>query len=131
MPDNRRPPHHARAREAAVQRMREMGLTYTLLAAKIGVTRQSLSDFARGRTWPQDTTLTRIDQGLEWDPGTIAGIALSGVAPGGPEAGQSPRNRLTIDWPDDLEGAEDAELQAEVKLLVLRRTREIRASRRN
>jgi transcriptional regulator with XRE-family HTH domain len=107
--------------------MREMGLTYTLLAAKTGITRQSLSDFMRDRTWPQDTTLTRIDQGLEWDPGTIAGIALSGVAPGGPS---TPRNQRMIDWPDDLDSDEDAYLHAAVKLLVMERTREIRTSRR-
>jgi transcriptional regulator with XRE-family HTH domain len=132
MPTQQHADSRALARETARQRMRELGLSYTLIATRTDITRQTVSAFLRGEVeWPQDATLTKIDRALEWPAGTLAGIAMgTAKAPGEPPAEMDGERRLAIGWPEDFGEDEAAEWEAAVRAAAFERARAIRASRR-
>jgi hypothetical protein len=121
-----------RARSAADRRMRELGLNPTDIARAAGITRQAVSGFLAGETWPRPATLSAISRGLSWPPGQLAEIAdgsdVELPAPHADHGGSSGRD-LVIGWPEQLSAEERAEWEAAVRAEAYRRAREIRASR--
>jgi transcriptional regulator with XRE-family HTH domain len=118
--------------------MNRLVLNYTELASRAklsgGLTRQTVSAFMTGRTWPNATTLTKLDRALGWEPGTIGGIATGSITSPEPPKPESPPEQnlgIMIGWPDDFTDEERQEWEAAIRLTAAERTRTIRASRNN
>lgn len=59
-----------------VARINELGLTVPKIAAKAGVSPNTLRRLIRGVTWPNDDSRQRITDALGWPPGEIARRAV-------------------------------------------------------
>jgi transcriptional regulator with XRE-family HTH domain len=94
-------PGVVRAGRAVAQRRHELELTQRGLAKDKIINAGTLIAFEKGRSWPRRTTLDRLENALNWPPGTITRIrhgasaapARVGDAPGGPIA--APREEAT------------------------------------
>lgn len=74
-------PGIARAGAAVAARREELKLTQRYLARAGIVNAGALIDFEKGRRWPRKATLARIEDALQWPPGTITRIRRGGPAP--------------------------------------------------
>lgn len=71
---NEQYPGVVRAGAAVAARRRELGISQRSLAADGIINAGALIAFEKGRSWPHDRTRTKLEQVLQWPPGTIARI---------------------------------------------------------
>lgn len=69
----------ARAGAAFAARRQELGISQRELAADKVISAPALIDFEKGRAWPRDKTRAKLEQVVQWPPGTLA--KLTGGAP--------------------------------------------------
>src|SRR6476660_8831543 len=62
----------ARAGAAAAARRRELDISQRSLAADGIINAGALIAFEKGRSWPRERTRAKIEEVLQWPPGTIA-----------------------------------------------------------
>lgn len=65
-------PGMARAGAAAAARRRELDISQRSLAADGIINAGALISFEKGRSWPRERTRARLEEILQWPPGTIA-----------------------------------------------------------
>ena len=84
-------PGMARAGAAAAARRRELDISQRSLAADGVINAGALIAFEKGRSWPRERTRVKLEEILQWPPGTIARIRRGGSVapppPAGPPAG--------------------------------------------
>jgi transcriptional regulator with XRE-family HTH domain len=109
--------------------MFELDLTRQAVAERAGVTPDTVGDFLAGRRWPQNASLLRIENALEWPVGHLVRVA-SGDVPSSTGSVSAEGHGVLLDLPDSaLEGLSEAEKQeviARAKAEALRAAREIR-----
>lgn len=105
--------------------MFELDLTRQALAERAGVTPDTVGDFLAGRRWPQNASLLRIENALDWPTGYLVRVA-SGDEP----TVTPPSDDVLLHLPESaLEGLSPAareEVAARAKAEALRAAREIR-----
>ena len=75
-------PGMARAGAAAAARRRELDISQRSLAADGIINAGALISFEKGRSWPRERTRAKLEDVLQWAPGTIARLRRGGpVAP--------------------------------------------------
>lgn len=83
-------PGMVRAGAAAAARRRELDISQRSLAAAGIINAGALIAFEKGRSWPRERTRARLEDVLQWPPGTIArlrrGSAPAATPPAEPEA---------------------------------------------
>ncbi|MFL0240897.1 transcriptional regulator [Mycobacterium sp. SMC-17] len=67
-------PGMERAGAAAAARRRELDISQRSLAADGIINAGALISFEKGRSWPRERTRLRLEEVLQWPPGTIARI---------------------------------------------------------
>jgi transcriptional regulator with XRE-family HTH domain len=72
----------ARAGAAVAARRRELDITQRTLAKYKIMNAGALIAFEKGRSWPRERTRARLEEVLQWPPGTIANIRNGGAVPG-------------------------------------------------
>src|SRR6476646_1980887 len=65
-------PGMVRAGAAAAARRRELDISQRSLAADGIINAGALIAFEKGRSWPRERTRARLEEVLQWPPGTIA-----------------------------------------------------------
>ncbi|MBB2988961.1 transcriptional regulator with XRE-family HTH domain [Mycolicibacterium iranicum] len=65
-------PGMVRAGAAAAARRRELDISQRSLAAEGVINAGALIAFEKGRSWPRERTRARLEEILQWPPGTIA-----------------------------------------------------------
>ncbi|MCV7417322.1 helix-turn-helix domain-containing protein [Mycolicibacterium litorale] len=65
-------PGIARAGAAAAARRRELDISQRSLAAEGIINAGALIAFEKGRSWPRERTRAKLEEVLQWPPGTIA-----------------------------------------------------------
>ena len=84
-------PGMVRAGAAAAARRRELDISQRSLAADGIINAGALIAFEKGRSWPRERTRIKLEEILQWPPGTIARIRRGGAVtpaePAGPAAG--------------------------------------------
>ena len=81
-------------RAAVRQRMARLDLTASGVVAGTGVTRQAVSLFLRGRSWPKPTTAHAIEAGIGWPSGKLerrAAVAAGKTSVPGKGPGLGPK----------------------------------------
>jgi transcriptional regulator with XRE-family HTH domain len=73
-------PGMARAGAAAAARRRELDISQRSLAADGVINAGALIAFEKGRSWPREKTRAKLEEVLQWSPGTIARIRQGGAA---------------------------------------------------
>ncbi|KUI05369.1 hypothetical protein AU190_03290 [Mycolicibacterium acapulense] len=63
-----------RAGAAAAARRRELNISQRSLAAEGIINAGALIAFEKGRSWPRERTRAKLEEVLQWPPGTIAGL---------------------------------------------------------
>lgn len=82
-------PGMERAGAAAAARRRELDISQRSLAADGIINAGALISFEKGRSWPRERTRLRLEEVLQWPPGTIARIRSGEPVPThGPAASQ-------------------------------------------
>ncbi|BCI50769.1 hypothetical protein NIIDNTM18_00470 [Mycolicibacterium litorale] len=71
----------ARAGAAVSDRREELGHPRRRLEADGVIGQQALADFESGRLWPSDEVRARLEQFLQWPPGTIAAVRAGAPVP--------------------------------------------------
>ena len=71
-------PGMARAGAAAAARRRELDISQRSLAADGIINAGALISFEKGRSWPRERTRAKLEEVLQWAPGTIARIRRGG-----------------------------------------------------
>lgn len=71
-------PGMARAGAAAAARRRELDISQRSLAADGIINAGALISFEKGRSWPRERTRVKLEEVLQWPPGTIARIRRGG-----------------------------------------------------
>ncbi|WP_029112166.1 hypothetical protein [Mycobacterium sp. URHB0044] len=71
-------PGMARAGAAAAARRRELDISQRSLAADGIINAGALIAFEKGRSWPRERTRAKLEEVLQWPPGTIARIRRGG-----------------------------------------------------
>lgn len=80
-------PGMVRAGAAAAARRRELDISQRSLAADGIINAGALIAFEKGRSWPRERTRVKLEEILQWPPGTIARIRRGGsVTPAEPTA---------------------------------------------
>lgn len=97
-------PDVARAGRAVAARRRELDITQRSLARDKIINAGALIAFEKGRSWPRRGTLAKLEEVLQWPPGTIARIR-SGAAPG-PDADATEIMTSTVQAPLMAEAVE-------------------------
>ena len=67
-------PGVVRAGAAVASRRRELDIAQRALAKDKVVNAGTLIAFEKGRSWPRQSTLARLEEALRWEPGTISRI---------------------------------------------------------
>src|SRR3954471_20558999 len=65
-------PGLVRAGSAAAARRRELDISQRSLAADGIINAGALIAFEKGRSWPRERTRAKLEEVLQWPPGTIA-----------------------------------------------------------
>src|SRR3954471_6855625 len=73
-------PGLVRAGAAAAARRRELDISQRSLAADGIINAGALIAFEKGRSWPRDRTRAKLEEVLQWPPGTIAQLKEGGTA---------------------------------------------------
>jgi DNA-binding XRE family transcriptional regulator len=79
-------PDVARAGRAVAARRRELDITQRSLARDKVINAGTLIAFEKGRSWPRRGTLAKLEEVLNWSPGTIARIRNGNAVNQGGEA---------------------------------------------
>jgi transcriptional regulator with XRE-family HTH domain len=78
----------------AVSRRAELGYTSQgAFAQKVGVSKRTINGFERGESKLQPANLARLEQALQWEPGSASAVLAGGVP--NPTAGRPPSGELT------------------------------------
>lgn len=72
----------AQAGAAVAARRRELDITQRTLAKYHIMNAGALIAFEKGRSWPRERTRAKLEEVLQWPPGTIANIRNGGAVPG-------------------------------------------------
>lgn len=72
----------ASAGAAVAARRRELDITQRTLAKYRIMNAGALIAFEKGRSWPRERTRAKLEEVLQWPPGTIANIRNGGAVPG-------------------------------------------------
>lgn len=98
-----------RAGAAAAARRRELGISQRSLATDGIINAGALIAFEKGRSWPRERTQAKLEQVLQWPPGTIARIRRGQPDPGeviaeaaAPGVGEAPEETPHADAPASL-----------------------------
>lgn len=78
-------PGMARAGAAAAARRRELDISQRSLAADGIMNAGALIAFEKGRSWPREKTRAKLEEILQWSPGTIARIRQGGPVSAEPQ----------------------------------------------
>lgn len=78
-------PGRVQAGAAAAARRRQLGISQRSLAADGVITAAALIAFEKGRSWPRESTRSKLEAVLQWEPGSIDRIRR-GEAPDGPSS---------------------------------------------
>jgi DNA-binding XRE family transcriptional regulator len=70
----------ARAGAAFAARREELGLSQRQLATMKIIGAPNLIAFEKGRSWPRERTLAKLEQVVQWPPGTLANVRAGGQA---------------------------------------------------
>ena len=70
----------ARAGAAFAARRTELGLSQRQLATMKIIGAPNLIAFEKGRSWPRERTLAKLEQVVQWPPGTLAKVRAGGNA---------------------------------------------------
>lgn len=100
-------PGMVRAGAAAAARRRELDISQRRLAADGIINAGALIAFEKGRSWPRERTRARLEEVLQWPPGTIARLRAGGDA--APPAPPGPRFATS----SEAGGVEDGSLIAQ------------------
>src|SRR5262245_42564295 len=73
-------PGLVRAGAAAAARRRELDISQRSLAADGIINAGALIAFEKGRSWPRERTRAKLEEVLQWEPGTIAQIREGGTS---------------------------------------------------
>ena len=68
----------ARAGAAFAARREELGISQRQLAAMKIIGAPNLIAFEKGRSWPREKTLAKLEQVVRWPPGTLAKVRAGG-----------------------------------------------------
>jgi transcriptional regulator with XRE-family HTH domain len=68
----------ARAGAAFAARRAELGLSQRQLASMKIIGAPNLIAFEKGRSWPREKTLAKLEQVVQWPPGTLAKVRAGG-----------------------------------------------------
>ncbi|CAM3623329.1 hypothetical protein GCM10009799_06170 [Nocardiopsis rhodophaea] len=63
------------------ERRLELGLRWKDVAVRAGTSEQALRDIRRGRSFPRDLTIRRLEETLGWAPGAIRAVLGGGEPP--------------------------------------------------
>jgi pSer/pThr/pTyr-binding forkhead associated (FHA) protein len=74
-------PGVARAGTAAAARREELGFSQRKLSDDKVIGQSNLVAFERGRRWPRDSTRAKLEQALNWAPGTLTRIRYGAAIP--------------------------------------------------
>lgn len=74
-------PGVARAGAAAAARREELGFSQRKLSDDKVIGQSNLVAFERGRRWPRDSTRAKLEQALNWAPGTLTRIRYGSAVP--------------------------------------------------
>ncbi len=74
-------PGVARAGAAAAARREELGFSQRKLSDDKVIGQSNLVAFERGRRWPRDSTRAKLEQALNWAPGTLTRIRYGAAIP--------------------------------------------------
>ena len=74
-------PGVARAGVAAAARREELGFSQRKLSDDKVIGQSNLVAFERGRRWPRDSTRAKLEQALNWAPGTLTRIRYGAAVP--------------------------------------------------
>lgn len=85
-------PGMARAGAAAAARRRELNISQRSLAAEGIINAGALIAFEKGRSWPRERTRARLEDILQWPPGTIAALRRGEPAKAPPPEVRPPAN---------------------------------------
>ena len=75
-------PEIARVGAVVAARRRELDITQRTLAKYRIMNAGALIAFEKGRSWPRERTRAKLEEVLQWPPGTIANIRNGGAVPG-------------------------------------------------
>jgi transcriptional regulator with XRE-family HTH domain len=84
-------PGMVRAGAAAAARRRELDISQRSLAADGIINAGALISFEKGRSWPRERTRAKLEEVLQWPPGTIARLRR-----GEPVAAEERSEQLTV-----------------------------------
>jgi transcriptional regulator with XRE-family HTH domain len=70
----------ARAGAAFAARRTELGISQRQLATMKVIGAPNLIAFEKGRSWPRERTLAKLEQVVQWPPGTLAKVRAGGEA---------------------------------------------------
>src|ERR1700756_5018441 len=70
----------ARAGAVFAARRAELGISQRQLAAMKIIGAPNLIAFEKGRSWPRERTLAKLEQVVQWPPGTLAKVRAGGEA---------------------------------------------------
>lgn len=96
-------PGMVRAGAAAAARRRELDISQRSLAADGIINAGALIAFEKGRSWPRERTRARLEEILQWPPGTIARL----------RKGESLRSNAPIPDPPPTQGSDEVSLIAQ------------------
>lgn len=77
-------PGRARAGAAVAARRRQLGISQRGLASDGVITAAALIAFEKGRSWPRQSTRRKLEEVLQWEPGSIDRIRRGEATDGGP-----------------------------------------------
>lgn len=74
-------PGMVRAGRAVAERRKALGISQRDMAASGVLNAGALVSFEKARSWPHERTLTKLENALQWPPGTITAIRRGEAAP--------------------------------------------------
>lgn len=88
---------HERLNRAMDQRRLTLGLDWEQVATRAGITSAALRAIRRGKNRGRDLTRRKLDDALQWEPGTLDGLADGRIGPD--EVRESERSPSDDDMP--------------------------------
>lgn len=101
--------HHTDLDRLMEQRRIELRMTWGEVAAQSGITRAGLGMIRRGERRPVPLTQARIEDALQWAPGSVEAILDGGKPTLAPEGVRVQIGHLVVGTNHDGDGAEDAD----------------------
>lgn len=98
-PSDELDPGIVRAGSAAAARRRELDISQRSLATDGIINAGALIAFEKGRSWPRERTRAKLEEVLEWPPGTILRIRQGGAVDGATTSVAPPAQTPPTDSP--------------------------------